>query len=46
MTIKQYQTNEMIFVEDRVAVILDGIVHVKSHADNVLPPTLLVIIIP
>lgn len=41
MTAKRYNTDEIIFVEDEVAVILEGIVHIKSHSENVLPPKLL-----
>jgi hypothetical protein len=31
----------VIFVDDEVAIILDGIVHLKSHAENIFPPKLL-----
>lgn len=41
MTVKRYNTDEIIFVEDQVAVILDGVAHMKSHSENVLPPKLL-----
>jgi uncharacterized protein YbaP (TraB family) len=32
---------DVIFVENEVAVILDGTVHMKSHSDNILPPKIL-----
>jgi len=41
MVIRQYHKNEVLFVEDEVMVILDGIVHMKSHTDNILPPKIL-----
>lgn len=41
VTLKHYKTDDIIYVEDQVAVILEGVVHLKSHASNVLPPKLL-----
>ena len=41
MQVKKFNADEIIFVEDKVAVILEGIVHIKSHSENVLPPKLL-----
>lgn len=41
MTVKRFNTDDIIFVEDKVAVILEGVVHLKSHSDNILPPKLL-----
>lgn len=41
MTVKTYNKDDIIFVENEVAVILEGIVHVKSHAESILPPKLM-----
>jgi hypothetical protein len=41
MSVRRYNTDEVIYVEDQVAVILDGIVHMKSHSEHILPPKLL-----
>lgn len=41
MTLRQYNKDDIIFVENEVVVILEGIVHLKSHAENILPPKLL-----
>lgn len=41
MKIRQFKTDDIIFIEDEICVILDGIVHLKSHAENVIPPKLL-----
>ncbi|CDW75604.1 tpr repeat protein [Stylonychia lemnae] len=41
MSVKKYKTDEIIFIEDAVAVILEGVVHLKSHSENILPPKLL-----
>jgi hypothetical protein len=39
--VKAFKTDDIIFVENEVAVILEGLIHLKSHADNVLPPKLM-----
>lgn len=41
MTVKRFKTDDIIFVEDKVAMILEGVVHIKSHSENILPPKLL-----
>jgi len=41
MSVKRFKTDEIVFIEDSVAVILEGVVHVKSHSENILPPKLL-----
>jgi phage repressor protein C with HTH and peptisase S24 domain len=41
MKMKRYEKGDVIFVETEVAVILDGEVHLKSHADKILPPKLM-----
>ncbi len=41
MRVKRYNTDEIIYVEEEVAVVLEGIVHLKSHSENILPPKLL-----
>lgn len=41
ISVRRYNTDDIIYVEEDVAVILEGIVHLKSHAENVLPPKLL-----
>lgn len=41
MKIKQYNTDDIIYTEEEVSVILDGVIHLKSHALHVLPPKLL-----
>lgn len=41
MKIKRFETNDMIFVEKDIGVIADGIVHMKSHSENILPPKLM-----
>ena len=41
MKVRSYKTDEIIYNETTVVVILEGIVHLKSHAENILPPKLL-----
>ena len=41
MKVKKYKPDDVIYVEDEIAVILEGIVLLKSHGDQVLPPKLL-----
>ena len=41
MKVRRYNIDDILYVEDEVAVILDGVIHVKSHSQNVLPPKLL-----
>ena len=41
MTVKWYNTDEIIYVEEDVVIVLGGIIHMKSHAENVLPPKLM-----
>lgn len=38
MKIKKYQPGEILFFEGEVSVILDGLVFMKSHTQDVVPP--------
>lgn len=41
MKIKQFQPNEIVFVDEEVGVILEGTVHLKSHSEKIIPPKLI-----
>lgn len=38
MRFKKYEKGDILFVEKELMVILDGLVFMKSHSENVVPP--------
>lgn len=38
MRFKRFNKGDLIFVEKELIVLLDGLVFMKSHTDNVIPP--------
>ena len=41
MKVKKFKKGEILFAEEETMVILDGLVFMKSHVDNVIPPMML-----
>lgn len=38
MRFKKFNKGDLLFVENEVMVLLDGLVFMKSHTENVVPP--------
>ncbi len=38
MKFRKYNKGDILFVEKETIVILDGLVFMKSHSENILPP--------
>ncbi len=41
MRCKRYKKDEVIFVGSEVNILLDGLVYMKSHTEEVVPPKML-----
>ena len=41
MKCRRYKKDEVLFADNEVMILLDGLVHMKSHADDVVPPKML-----
>jgi signal-transduction protein with cAMP-binding, CBS, and nucleotidyltransferase domain len=41
MKVRKYNKDDILFVENEVMVLLDGLVYMKGHTEEIVPPKML-----